>query len=278
MQGYATKRVPKMIRGIMMALICAVASAGSIIYLQVTKPFYVNRPNMVFGMIGVFDAAVLILIIVAILLGKYGDPAPQEDTFDEVEGGAKSMRMENQTADFIKDDDYIDDDIPDVPLYQDIYDEHIPEMSSDFEASSFHTKRFGVEKSGRMGSKAYDDQDVITSKVYDENENDLLLGSIRQTKMVSRNDNTTLITSKISGDELNIITDSYRDPLLGANRGDFNAKSSTVNKSDEDEYDGQGKKKATRDQTVVARSHQAMEYLEVKDNRFRKTSVAHKGA
>ena len=95
MQGYATKRVPKMIRGIMMALICAVASAGSIIYLQVTKPYYVNSPNMVFGWLGIFDAAVLVLIIATIMIGKYGDPAPQEDTFDEIEGGAKSLRMEN---------------------------------------------------------------------------------------------------------------------------------------------------------------------------------------
>ena len=144
MQGYATKRIPKMIRGTVMSLICAFASVGSIIYLQVSKPFYESAPNMVFGWIGLFDAVVLILIIVSILLGKYGDPAPQEDTFDVIEGGAKSIRNENQTADFIKDDDYIDDDIPDVPLFQDIYDEHIPEMSSYREDSSFHTKRFGA--------------------------------------------------------------------------------------------------------------------------------------
>ena len=94
-QGYATKRVPKMIRGVMMSLICAVFSIGSIIYLQVTKPFYESHPNMVFGMIGIFDAAMLVFIIFCILMGWYGDAAPQEDTFDVVEGGAKSMKMEN---------------------------------------------------------------------------------------------------------------------------------------------------------------------------------------
>jgi len=167
MQGYATKRVPKMIRGIMNALICALSSTGSIVYLQVTKPFYESAPNMVFGFIGLFDVAALVLIIITILAGLYGGPAPQEDTFDEVEGGAKSMRMENQTADFIKDDDYIDDDIPDVPLYQDIYDEHIPEMSSDREASSFHTKRYGaLAVSGRSGHKVYDDIDIVGSRAY----------------------------------------------------------------------------------------------------------------
>jgi len=181
MQGYASKRFPKMIRGIMMALICSLASFGSIIYLQCTKPFYETNPSMVFGWIGIFDAAVLVFILICIAMGKYGDPAPQEDTFDEVEGGAKSMRMENQTADFIKDDDYIDDDIPDVPLYQDIYDEQIPEMSSDREASSFHTKRFGnLAVSGRGESKVYDDLDVLGSKAYyEEDDKGVIYGSIR---------------------------------------------------------------------------------------------------
>lgn len=92
MQGYAVKRVPKMVRGIMMSLICALASTGSILYLQISKIFYDNRPNMVFGLIGLFDVLVLVLILISIMLGKYGDPAPQEDTFD---GEGNSMKLEN---------------------------------------------------------------------------------------------------------------------------------------------------------------------------------------
>ena len=83
MQGYAAKRVPKMIRGIVMSTIVSLSSAGSIVYLQVTKPFYRDHPNMVFGWLGIFDFAVLIFITICILCGKYGDPAPQEDTFGE---------------------------------------------------------------------------------------------------------------------------------------------------------------------------------------------------
>ena len=55
----------------------------------------------------------------------------------------------------IKADHGFEDDIPEVPYFKDIYDEHIPEMSSDREASSFHTKRF-LHKSNRSG-QVYDD-------------------------------------------------------------------------------------------------------------------------
>lgn len=76
MQGYAVKRVPKMIRGIIMALIISLSGLGGVIYLQVSKPFFETAPNMVFGFIGIFDALVLVFILVSIALGKYGDIAP----------------------------------------------------------------------------------------------------------------------------------------------------------------------------------------------------------
>ena len=76
MQGYALKRVPKMIRGIILAIIASASSFGSIIYLQVSKPFYDSNPNMVFGWLGIFDAIVLVFIVTCIFLGYYGDPAP----------------------------------------------------------------------------------------------------------------------------------------------------------------------------------------------------------
>ena len=51
------------------------------------------------------------------------------------------------------------DDIGEVPMYEDIYDEHIPEMSSSYEASSFHTKRTKPKQKG-IGSRVYDDNDI----------------------------------------------------------------------------------------------------------------------
>jgi hypothetical protein len=96
MQGYAVKRVPKMIRGIIMALIISLSGIGGIVYLQISKLFFTSAPNMVFGVIGLFDALVLVGIVISIVAGKYGDPAPQEDTFEE----GNSKKNEDQTADF----------------------------------------------------------------------------------------------------------------------------------------------------------------------------------
>ena len=76
MQGYAVKRVPKMIRGIVMALIIALSGIGGIIYLQLSKIFFTTAPNMVFGLIGLFDALVLVFIVIMIVLGKFGDGPP----------------------------------------------------------------------------------------------------------------------------------------------------------------------------------------------------------
>ena len=77
MQGYAVKRVPKMIRGIVMSLIICFSGIGGIIYLQISKVLFDSHTNLaVFGMIAVFDVIVLIFIISMILIGKYGDVAP----------------------------------------------------------------------------------------------------------------------------------------------------------------------------------------------------------
>ena len=81
------------------------------------------------------------------------------------------------------DDHGFDDDIPDVPKFKDIYDEHIPEMSSDREASSFHTRGAGskfMHKSGRSG-KVHDDAGNYSDG--DSHDNDIFVGSIRQTDM-----------------------------------------------------------------------------------------------
>ena len=65
-------------------------------------------------MIGAFDALTLLFIIAMILLGKYGDAAPQEEGALDEEGN--SQKNEGATAEFVKDHEF-DDNIPDVPLY-----------------------------------------------------------------------------------------------------------------------------------------------------------------
>ena len=164
MQGYAVKRVPKMIRGIVMSLIICFSGIGGILYLQISKVLFDDMTNFaVYGLIGIFDAIVLVFILAMILMGKYGDVAPQEDTFGE----GNSQKNEGATADFIKDHEF-DDNIPDVPLNYELYNEQIPEMSSDREASSFHTRRFTKARRRSM-----DEGDSFDS------ENQDIIGSIR---------------------------------------------------------------------------------------------------
>lgn len=59
-----------------MALIIALSGVGGIIYLQLSKIFLKTAPNMVFGLIGLFDAVILVFIVIMIAMGKYGDVAP----------------------------------------------------------------------------------------------------------------------------------------------------------------------------------------------------------
>lgn len=140
MQGYAVKRVPKMIRGITMALVIALSAVGGIIYLQISKLFYQSNPGMVFGLIAMFDAMVLIFILVSIFFGKYGDPPKNVEGEDN-----NSRQTEGETYFGNLDDPGFEDSIQDVPFGQDIHEEKIPEMSSFLEASSFQTKPLGVD-------------------------------------------------------------------------------------------------------------------------------------
>ena len=93
---------------------------------------------MVFGLIALFDLLVLVIIIVSILLGIYGN-APKQEEGEGANGAktaAEASAVENDLGKGTK-----FDDIPEVPQFQDLYNEHIPEISSSFEQSSFHTKR-----------------------------------------------------------------------------------------------------------------------------------------
>lgn len=130
MQGYAVKRVPKMIRGIIMALIAIFSAAGTILYLQVQKVFFDDHPNMVFGTLAFFDLIAFILIVVSIAFGWYGDPAPGQGDDD----GA-SNAPEDRTA---LDDVGFTDEFPEVPFARDLYDEAVPEVSEYREETIAH--------------------------------------------------------------------------------------------------------------------------------------------
>lgn len=128
MQGYAVKRVPKMIRGIVMALIIAAASLGGVLYLQVSKLFYESNPNMVFGLIAIFDGVSLIAVLICIAFGKYGEPPSQIELEGENDSKANEVGDGGHYMD-IEPDTGFAGDIPDAP-FGDIYEEHIPEVGS----------------------------------------------------------------------------------------------------------------------------------------------------
>lgn len=55
-------------------------------------------------------------------------------------------------------------------------------MSSDREASSFHTKRFGpMHNSNRKSSKVHDDSEILVNSAFQAADDDLIYGSITQT-------------------------------------------------------------------------------------------------
>ena len=135
LQGYAVKRVPKMIRGITMAVMIAVASTGGIIYLQISKLFYTSAPWMIFVLIGLLDIPILIFLLVAIYCGKWGDLPEALDQDDE-------DSVENEPGSNINPEEiYLDDGIKDVPIGQDLHDEKIPEVASSHEATSYHKSK-----------------------------------------------------------------------------------------------------------------------------------------
>lgn len=128
MQGYAVKRVPKMIRGIIMSLIGVFAACGTILYLQVQKIFFKEHPNMVFGTLAIFDVVILILIAVSIAFGWYGDPPKKQGADDDSNAADRPTNLE---------DVGFTDEFPEVPFAKDLYDEAVPEVSEYREQSMY---------------------------------------------------------------------------------------------------------------------------------------------
>lgn len=106
-----------MIRGIVMALIIASASAGGVVYLQVSKLFYESNPNMVFGLIFLMDSIALIFMTASIFMGMYGDPPKNMEL-----GGDEASRVTEADQETYFDKDIgFGDEIADAP-FGEIYD------------------------------------------------------------------------------------------------------------------------------------------------------------
>ena len=137
------KRVPKMIRGITMAMIMALSNAGGVVYQQISKIFYQTSPGMVYLLIAMFDVLVLFMILVAILFEKWGD-MPKNMEVDEDKDS-----KENEGAETYMDiDDGFKDDFAEVPFGKELHDEEIPEVDSNHEYSKYsrQNSKFDVRK------------------------------------------------------------------------------------------------------------------------------------
>ena len=163
-----------------------------------------------------------------------------------------------------------------MPFFRDLYDEQIPEMGSDYEASSFHTKAM-LHKSGRDGTV----QDEGT-----ENNDAYIMGSyVRNTDLQLRNSynheiSRSGIDSATGNRKTNVRatnvtgkagpagggfkyegTKSRGDTLISIEEDadDYRAnKQSTVNWSDDEAAaDGRGKKVAEGDGKLIIQTDRA---------------------
>ena len=95
---------------------------------------------MVYSLIAMFDVAILLMLFVAIWMGKWGDDPKNmevgEGASDENDGGATYMELSDG-----EDEQFFGTGMPDVPHNLDLYDEKIPEVSSDIEASQRHASK-----------------------------------------------------------------------------------------------------------------------------------------
>lgn len=86
MQSYVSKRCPKNIRGMIFAVIGIFSALGCVSYLQTYNLLdNIFGPSMAFGTIVLFDVVWLIVLLIFIAIGKYGNPAPGTDENEDQE-------------------------------------------------------------------------------------------------------------------------------------------------------------------------------------------------
>jgi sugar phosphate permease len=85
MQSYVSKRCPKNIRGMIFAVIGIFSALGCVAYLQTYNYLDKYGSWMAFGTIVIFDVVWLIILLIFIFMGKYGNPAPGTDADEDQE-------------------------------------------------------------------------------------------------------------------------------------------------------------------------------------------------
>ena len=106
------KRVPKMIRGIIMSLIIAMSSLGSMLYLQLAKIVVADHPGMVFGLLAIIDLVTLVFLGICMAMGLYGKPPKNVEEDEE-----KVSKEQNVLSDTEAEADHgFEIGLPDIPF------------------------------------------------------------------------------------------------------------------------------------------------------------------
>ena len=122
-QSYVSKRTPKMIRGMINAVIGCMGCIGSIIYLQIAGWALKWHVFMIFGVIVIIDALMLVFLLIMIKIGKFGQPA-----YDM----GKSVRGEEDG----------EGGYADIPQLPDVHEERILEANEEHEESTVRDETF----------------------------------------------------------------------------------------------------------------------------------------
>lgn len=140
-QSYVAKRTPKMIRGMIMAVMGVMGCIGSCFYLQVVGLADKKHSYMIFGVISIIDAAMLAFLLIMIKIGKFGAPAYDMDGGSDAEKKSAEGSEEGQGG------------YEDIPQLPDVFDEHILEANEEHEASTIRTETVKDDLDIMMRSK-----------------------------------------------------------------------------------------------------------------------------
>ena len=129
-QSYVSKRTPKMIRGMINAVIGCMGCIGSIIYLQIAGWALKWHVFMIFGVIVIIDALMLVFLLIMIKIGKFGQPAYDMGGGSDDEG--KSVRGEEDG----------EGGYADIPQLPDVHEERLLEANEEHEESTVRDETF----------------------------------------------------------------------------------------------------------------------------------------
>jgi len=164
-QSYVAKRTPKMIRGMIMAVMGVMGCIGSCFYLQIVGLADTKHSYMIFGVISIIDVIMLSFLLLMIKIGKFGAPAYDMDGGSDAEDKSSSRGADEGEGGYA--------DIPQLP---EVFDEKILEANEEHEVSTIRTETIKDDVDLMMRSRRSDFFDLkvgsINNKLGDSGDDD----------------------------------------------------------------------------------------------------------